>query len=150
MKKTLKVILLKNVANLGKAGDLKDVSLGYARNFLLANNLAEEATAKAIAELDVRRAKMAKEAELELGRAEELARKLEGQTVEITAKASDEGTLYAAISSAKIASALKSKGFDVAKDQISASHIKELGEHEIVINLDHGLEARITLIINSE
>ena len=46
--------------------------------------------------------------------------------------------------------ALAMKGFEVRDDQIVTEHIKEVGEHEIVINLDHGLEARITLIINSE
>ena len=48
------------------------------------------------------------------------------------------------------AKALKEKGFDIAKDQIEVSHIKELGEQEVVINFNHGLEARITLIINPE
>ncbi|MDX9893285.1 MAG: 50S ribosomal protein L9 [Patescibacteria group bacterium] len=150
MKKSMKVVLLKNVDNLGHVGDVKEVALGYARNFLIPKGLATEATPKAIEEVETNKAKMAKQAEDDLANAEKLAQRLEGQTVEISAKASDEGTLYAAVSAAKVASALKDKGFEVNKNQINAGHIKEIGEHELVVNLDHGLEARITLVINSE
>ena len=103
-----------------------------------------------MAAIEARKEKEAKIAEADLLKTEQLGQKLEGQTVEISAKASEEGTLYAAVSPAKIAAALKEKGLEVRKDQIQASHIKELGEHEIKISLDHGLEARIALIINSE
>jgi len=150
MKKSMKVVLLKNVDNLGHAGDVKEVALGYARNFLIPKGLATEATPKAIEEAEANKVRLAKQAEDDLANAEKLAQKLEGQTVEISSKASDVGTLYAAVSAAKVASALKDKGFEVNKNQINAGHIKEIGEHELVVNLDHGLEARITLVINSE
>lgn len=150
MKKTMKVILLKDVPDLGEAGEVKEVALGHARNFLIPKGLAEEATEDRVKEIEVQKKKEAKVAEADLVKTEQSAQQLEGQTIEIPAKASEEGTLYAAISPAKVAAALKSKGFEVRSDQIEASHIKELGEHEIVIDLDHGLEARITLIINSE
>jgi len=150
MQKHMKVILLKDVPNLGAKDDIKDVALGYGRNFLFPQGLAIEATPDAITELEARKAKEEKIAEMDLEKTEQLIQQLEGQVIEISAKASDEGTLYAAVSPAKIAAALKAKGFAVSKDQIAANHIKELGEHEIKINLDHGLEAVITLIINSE
>ena len=146
----MKVILLKDVKNLGLEGDIKDVAVGYARNFLIPNGLAEEATEEKIKEIQIQKEKKAKIAEDELEKTEQMVKKLEGQTIEISAKASEEGTLYAAVSPAKIASALKEKGFDIRSDQIKVSHIKELGEHEVLINLDHRLEARIDLIINSE
>ncbi|MFA6410163.1 MAG: 50S ribosomal protein L9 [Candidatus Buchananbacteria bacterium] len=150
MKKNVKVILVKNVANLGQIGDVKEVSFGYARNFLMPNGLVIEATPSALAEWEKNKEKRAKEAEADLKGMEQLVHKLEGETIEIFAKASEEGTLYAAVSAAKIAAALKDKGFDVTKNQIALSHIKEIGEHEVLISLDHGLEARITLIINPE
>ena len=150
MKKFMKVILLKDVKNLGDEGDVKEVALGYARNFLIPQGLAVEATPQAEAEAKAKKEKIAKEAEMNLKKAEELAAKLEGQTVEVTAKASEGGTLYGAVSEAKIAEALKKKGFAVRKNQIKAEHIKEVGEHEITINLDHGLEAKVTLVINTE
>ena len=146
----MQVILLKDVPELGVEGEVKDVALGYVRNFLIPKGLVEEATEEKIKEIQAKKEKEAKIAEMDLEKTEALAKKLEGQTVEITAKASEEGTLYAAVSAVKIAEILKKLGFEVGKEQINAGHIKELGEHELVINLDHGLEARITLTINSE
>ncbi len=146
----MQVILLKDVPDLGEKGEIKEVALGHARNFLIPQGLVKEATAEAVKEVESKKEKEAKVAEQDLVKTEELVQKLEGQTVEISAKASEEGTLYAGLSSSKIATALKNKGFEVRANQISATDIKELGEHEIVVNLDHGLEAKITLIINSE
>lgn len=146
----MKVILIKNVPKLGQQWDVKDVALGYARNFLIPKGFAEEASPKALEELEARKATETKSAEANLLKMEELVGKLEGQIVEIKAKASEEGTLYAAISSTKVLAALKDKGFNIAKSQIELGHIKEIGDHEIIINLDHGLEARITLTVNPE
>jgi large subunit ribosomal protein L9 len=146
----MKVILLKDIPNLGSEGDVKEAASGYARNFLFPKGLAEVATDEKIKAVEEKKAKKAKDSELDLANTEKLVQKLEGQTVEIKAKASDEGTLYAAVSSAKMAKVLQDKGFDIKKEQIKAEHIKELGEHEVTIELNHGLEARITLIINSE
>jgi len=150
MKKYMKVILLQNVPKLGNQGDIKDVASGYARNFLLPKGLAEEATEEAVAQALAKKDKMARDAEADLEKTEALISKIEGQVFEVSAKASDEGTLYAALSASKVAKALKDKDFDVRKDQIDVSGIKEIGEHEITLNLDHGLDARITLVVNSE
>lgn len=146
----MKVILLKDLPNLGQRGDIKEVNLGYARNYLIPQGFVKEATDAAIKDLEAQKEKEAKMAEADLEQMEKLASSLEGQIIEITTKASEEGTLYGAISPAKIVSALKEKGFEIRKDQIKTGHIKEVGEHEVAVDLDHGLEARITLIINSE
>lgn len=146
----MKVVLLKNVKNFGQEGDVKEVAIGYARNFLLPQKLAVEATEDKIKEVEAKKTQKAKDAEIDLAKAQELVSKLDGLEIEISAKASAEGTLYGALSSAKIAAALKSKGFEVNKDDIKASHIKEIGEHEVVIDLEHGLHAKIVLIINEE
>lgn len=146
----MKVILLKNIPKLGKLGDIKEVSTGYARNYLLPQNLASEATLEAISGIESMKTKMAKEAESELREAEKMAQTLEGITVEISAKASEEGTLYSALPVSKIVSALEDKGYKIKKENINSGHIKELGDHEVVINLTHGLEARITVIVNPQ
>lgn len=150
MRKNLKVILLKKVPKLGELGDVKEVALGYARNFLIPRGLAEEATEKAVANIEARKAELAKHAEAELVRMEAIASKLEGQTIEIKAKASDEGTLYAGITAVKIAQAMKDKGFDIKKEYITAPAVKETGEYEITVKLEHGLEARVTLLVSPE
>ncbi|MBI3291019.1 50S ribosomal protein L9 [Candidatus Falkowbacteria bacterium] len=146
----MKVILLKDIPNLGHAGDVKEVASGYARNFLIPKGLVQEATPRAVAEVAAKKEKEKKLAEADLAKTEALIKSLEGQIIEIKVKASVEGTLYGAVSSARIAAVFKEKGFDVKKEQINVQHIKELGEHEITINFDHGLEARITLVINPE
>ena len=146
----MRIILLKDVKGLGRVGDVKEVAAGYARNFLIPQNLAAEATEQAIKDAEVKKQQAAANAEADLVKAEGMVSKLEGQIVEISAKASDEGTLYAAVSPAKIAGALSDKGFAVRKDQIVAKDIKEVGEHEVVVNLDHGLDARVTLVVSSE
>ena len=146
----MRVILVKKVPELGERGDVKEVALGYARNFLIPRGLAKIATPESLVELELTKEKTANQAEADLTAAETLASKLEGEVIEIGAKASDEGTLYAAVSAAKVAGALNAKGFKVEKDQVAVGHIKELGEHEVVIDLDHGLEARITLVVNAE
>lgn len=146
----MKVILLKNIKGLGNEGDIKEVAIGYARNFLFPQNLADEATADKVKSAEERMAKKAENAKAELEKSQALASKLEGQAFEIPARASEEGTLYASLSVAKIAAVLKSKGFEVKKENIKASHIKELGEYEIKIDLDHNLEAKIVLIVKKE
>lgn len=150
MKKTTKIVLLKDIKDLGRSGEIKEVAAGHALNFLIPQKLAVEATPQAVAQAEEIKAKAAAQAEADLKNAESLVSKLEGQIVEIKAKASEEGTLYAALSAVKVAGALKDKGFDVKKEQIKLPEIKELGEFEAVVDLAHGLEARITVIINSE
>ncbi len=146
----MKVILLKNIKGLGNEGDIKEVAIGYARNYLFPQKLADEATAEKIKLAEEKMAKKAENAKAELEKYQALAAKLEGQSFEIPARASEEGTLYASLSAAKIAAVLKSKGFEVKKENIKASHIKELGEFEVKVDLDHGLEANIVLIITRE
>jgi large subunit ribosomal protein L9 len=146
----MKVILLKHIPQVGKAGEVKEVSTGYARNFLFPKKRAQEATAEAVATVAEIQAKAAVEAAAGLVGAQALVERLEGQSFEVKAKASPEGTLYAALPASKIAAALKDKGFVVKKEHIKAEHIKELGEHEVMVNLEHGLEARIQLVVQSE
>ncbi len=146
----MKVILLRNIQKLGKLGDIKEVSTGYARNFLLPQGLAEEATPGAVANIEASKTKASAAAQKELAEFTALAQSLEGQAVEISAKASGEGTLYASLAASTIVDALEKKGFNLKKKQIEVGHIKTLGKHELTIHLDHGLEARIMLNVKPE
>ena len=76
-----------------------------------------------------------------------MAERLEGYELEISAKASESGQLYAAVGPQKVAEALQNKGFNVQKNQISMKSIKEAGEHEATIKLGHGLESNITVVV---
>lgn len=125
----MKVIFLKDVKGKGKKGDVKNVSDGYARNYLLKNNLAEEATP---GNLKALQAKKKKDEELELKEkeeAEKLREKLTSLTVEIKAKAGDGGRLFGSITSKQIAEALdKQHGIKIDKRKMELSQpIRSLG-----------------------
>ncbi|TSC77169.1 MAG: large subunit ribosomal protein L9 [Parcubacteria group bacterium Gr01-1014_31] len=143
----MKVILLKPVEKLGREGEIREVALGYARNYLFPRGLADIATPELVAQVKRRRERQDRAAEMDLEKAEQLAARLEGQEVTVKSKASSEGTLYAAISPAKIAAALQGRGFSVTKDQVAAGHLKRVGEHQVVVSLPHGLESTVTVNI---
>ena len=95
----MKVILLQDVENLGKKWEVKDVSDGYAKNFLLPQGFVKPATRHEVEEAERLRAEEEARAQKELTAVEKIASQLDGYEVKITAPVGDEGQLYAAISS---------------------------------------------------
>lgn len=147
----MKIILTKDVPNIGKKYDVKNVSDGYARNFLFPKKLAIVATTKEIKNLELKKEAARIEAEKDLTKNQEIARKLEDMEIEVPAKTGKDGNLYAAISSAQIAKVLKEKGFEIKKDQIKIDEpIKEMGEKEIIVEFPHGLEVKIKVVVIGE
>ena len=146
----MKVILQKDVPGTGKRGEIKEVADGYARNFLLKKNLAKVATDQLQQDIKASEEKEKKKMESELKQSQKLATKLEGVEIELNEKVSDGGTLYAAVSAGKIATALKKKfKVDVASSQIRVEPpIKEPGEHLVCIDFSHGLEAEILVNVS--
>ena len=143
--------MLKDIQNIGKKNDAKDVSAGYARNFLFPRKLAVLANKKEIEKLEARKEKERIEAEKDLAKHQEVIVELEGLEVEIPSKTSETGHLYAAVSPAQISKALREKGFEIKKDWIKINEpIKEIGEKEILIEFPHGLEAKIKVIAAEE
>lgn len=146
----MKVILLQDVPGTGKKGEVKEVSSGFARNFLFKRGQAKSATTGAMLETQAMAAKKKREAELGLKISQGLASKIDGAEVEIATKASAEGKLYAAVGGKIIADALKSQ-LGVAVDQkqvILQSAIKEPGEYTATIACGHGLEAELRVIVS--
>jgi large subunit ribosomal protein L9 len=148
----MKVILTKDVQNLGHAGEVKEVSDGYAKNFLIPGGYAKVATEGIIRNAEAQKAERAERAKEELERAKGLADKMQGQAVIIKAKADETGKkLYAAIKPEEIADALLEKGFEVDKNKIEIPQpIKEVGEFEVSANLEHGLEVAITVTVEAQ
>ncbi|OGH79213.1 MAG: 50S ribosomal protein L9 [Candidatus Magasanikbacteria bacterium RIFOXYC2_FULL_40_16] len=146
----MKVILLKNVPGTGNMGEVKDVSDGYARNFLFKKNLAKQATDDSLENLKASEAKKKKEMERDLKENQKKASKLDGENIELSAKVNDKGILYAAINQADIAVAVKKDlKTDIEADQILiAKPIKELGEHTVTIEFGHGLEAELNISVS--
>ncbi|MDD5098344.1 MAG: 50S ribosomal protein L9 [Candidatus Pacebacteria bacterium] len=147
----MKVILLQNVEKIGKKNDVKEVSSGFARNFLLSKGLAVLATSENLQKLEFKEKAEEARAEEELKEAEKAVAKLDGQEIEIDVKVGKEGQLFQSITKQKISERLTEMGFKVEKEQIDLEHpIKESGEFPIKIRLNHNLEAEIKIIITGK
>lgn len=147
----MKIILLKDVENIGKKNDIKKVADGYARNLLIPEKLAIPATEKAIKELVIQQETEARKAEEELKVVEEIVSQIDGLEIEVPAKADESGKLFGSINDVKISQLFKDRGFNIKKSQIKIPQpIKEIGEYPLIISFDHGLEAEIKLIIIEE
>lgn len=146
----MQVILIQDVNNLGKRGDIKNVSDGYARNFLLPKKLAEIATETAIQKNLAQKEKRAAVEKSELEKVQKLAEEIQGQEIVMKAKEKD-GKLFGAISVKAIAKEFKKKGIVVSeKSIILEDPIKEVGEYQIKIKLEHGIEAEANLLVEGE
>jgi len=143
----MQVILIQNVPGTGKIDDIKEVSDGYARNFLFARNLALPVTPKVLADLKARQSRKIKDREMELREYQSLADKLEGWELFLKEKVSKGDALYAAVGPQKIIESLAKAGFKINKDQILLKPIKETGEYKAKIKFPHGLEAKITIVV---
>ena len=147
----MKVILLKDVENLGKKGDVKTVANGHARNFLIPKKLVQIATKETLEELEKQKEIEAQQAEEALKKIEETVSQIDGLEFEILEKIDEGGKLYGSINDVKICQILKNRGFDIKKSQIKIPQpIKEIGEYPVTIAFDHGLEAEIKLIVIDE
>lgn len=147
----MKIILQKDVPSLGKKGDVKNVSDGYARNYLFKNSLAVAPTKEALNILEQQKSSDQQKKEKELAHLRELVKKLNSLSLRATLKIGGERSVFGSIGAAKIASLLEVNGLRVKKSDIALEHpIKTLGERKIKIKLEHGFEAEISLKIEKE
>ena len=135
----MKVIFNVDVRGQGKKGEMKEVSDGYARNYLLPRKLASEATADAL------NAK-------EKAQAEENAKRLSGVVVRIQAKAGQGGRLFGAVTSQEISDALRAQhGIEIEKNKIvQAEPIKQFGTYEVKAKLGYEVSGTINLIVTEQ
>ncbi|MDO8633301.1 MAG: 50S ribosomal protein L9 [Candidatus Wildermuthbacteria bacterium] len=147
----MKVILLKDVENVGKQFEIKEVADGHARNLLIPQGVVKPATKEALAWVEVQREILGKKSEEELKGVQELASKLDDFELQLLMKVGDEGQLFEQINAQKISDKLKELGFEVKKSQVKLeAPIKELGEFEVKLTFDHNLEAEIKLIVSED
>ncbi len=140
----MKVVLLQDVAGQGKKGDIKTVSEGYARNFLFPRNLAKEATADAMREIEAKKASVAKKEEQAKKTALDLAAKLNDLTVTIKVKVGEGGRVFGAVTSKQVAEALAEAGYPIDKKKVVLPDaIRGLGTTSVVIKLHHDVTAQI-------
>lgn len=143
----MKVILVKDVKGSGKAGDTLNVAEGYARNFLLKNGLAVEASAKNLNELAGKKASEQHKLDVEKADNEKIAAALEGKDVTITAKAGQGGKLFGAVKTSAVAEAIaKQHSVKIDKKKIVMnSEIKSFGDFEATIKMSQGVSCKLTV-----
>jgi large subunit ribosomal protein L9 len=145
----MKVILLQDIKGLGKKNDVKDVSLGYARNFLLPRNLAEVATGVALSRLMEARTQSEEEKKKLIAVLEGRKEKIKGMTFEFKVKVGKEGGVFSSVSARDIEGALAEKGIPNATVELKKP-LKELGEHSIGINLGEGVHTQVMVLLEAE
>ncbi|PIR01930.1 MAG: 50S ribosomal protein L9 [Candidatus Nealsonbacteria bacterium CG02_land_8_20_14_3_00_34_20] len=147
----MKIILLKDIEQLGKKYEIKEVANGFARNFLIPKGLVKLVTKESLSWLKVQKEIEEKKAEEKLKRVQEIASALDGREITIPVQIGKEGQLFGSITSQKISEELKELGFEVKKGQINlAEPIKEIGEYPVKIQLPDNLEVEIRVIITEE
>ena len=144
----MKVILRSNVDKLGRAGDVKDVSDGFGRNFLLPNRLALPATPASLKSWEKAKEKRAKLNEGKLAVTKELAGKLSGVSLSFSRPAGAEGKLFGSVGKSDIVKSLKSCGYSVDKSVVALeSSIKQTGDHEVELRLMPDVSAKIKVTV---
>lgn len=147
----MKVILTENIAALGTIGTVVEVPRGYARNFLIPQGKALEATPGNLAIVEQSKAKYLQVLDQELESARELAARLEGVSVTIPQRVGEAERLYGSVTRAMIAAALEAQGIEVDRKKLElAEPIKMLGTYEIPVSLGPEIKARITVEVVPE
>jgi len=146
----MKVIFLKDVPRVGKKYDVKEISDGYAVNFLFPKKLATPATAKAVAELELRKKEISIEREVQESLLLKNLEEIKGKSITIKGKANDLGHLFSAIHKKEILEAMHAQNHaDISEEfLVLEKPIKEIGEHEIPISVK-GKKSSFKLIVEA-
>lgn len=147
----MKVLLVKDVYKLGRAGEVKKVADGYARNYLIPQGLAVLATPGALkqaerirAQAEIRRAQLNEELK-------DLAASINGLTLVFNARAGETGKLYGSITAQDVAQAIQEKTrYEIKRQQIQMQPIRTLGEHTVHVRLTMDLVPEVKVIVLRE
>ena len=147
----MKIILKKDVESVGKAGDLVNVSNGYARNFLIPRGLGIEASSKNMKDLKDEMETAARRVTKEKKAAQSMVERLEGVTCNISRKVGQQNKLFGSVSTKDIGDALREQGIEIDKrDILLEEPIKSLGEFSVKIKLHSGISADIKVVVAGE
>ena len=145
----MKVVFLEDVRGQGKKGEIKEVSTGYARNYLLPRKLATEATADTLNAIKLKEKAKAAQAAKEKAQAEEYAKKLDAVQVTVRAKAGSGGKLFGAVTNEAISKALKEQ-FDMDSETnkiVQGDPIKSFGSYTVKAKLGYEVSGNINLLV---
>ena len=148
----MEVILLERVQNLGDLGDLVKVRPGYARNYLIPKGIAAPATAENRARFEQRRKELEQAAQEKLHSAQARAEKLNGISVTVARRASEEGKLFGSVGTVDIADAVTAAGLELAKSEIHLPEgpLKVVGSHGVPLTLHPEVDVTITVEVVAE
>jgi large subunit ribosomal protein L9 len=147
----MEVILREHVDNLGRRGDVVKVAAGYARNYLLPQRLALPVTEASRRQIEREREKAeARDAEEKAG-AEAMAKRMAELDISIPRRVGENQTMYGSVTSADVAQALASKGFEVEKRKIQLPDaIKSIGEHTVPVKIHRDVTAEVKVKVVAE
>ncbi len=146
------LILLQKVQSLGDLGDLVTVKAGFGRNYLVPTGKAAPATKDNLAHFEARRAELEVAAKESLGQAEARQSGLAELVIELTANASEEGSLYGSIGPREIAAAVSDLGHEISKSEVimGKGPLRTVGEFDVVVHLHADVESIVKVIITPE
>jgi large subunit ribosomal protein L9 len=144
----MKVILLENIDRLGKCGDVVNVKEGFARNFLIPNKKARQATSGNMKALEILKKKESAELAKQVEAARQTANRISNLSLTISAEAGDEEKLFGSVTADAIADALKEEGITVDKKEILIEEpIKKLGVYQVAVKVHPEVKATLRLWI---
>lgn len=147
----VQIILMQDVDNLGETGDLVDVKPGFARNFLLPQGMALEATPANLRRFEEERDHLVDRSSRELEKASALAAQIEAQSLNFPVKAGDDGRLFGSVTSADIADKLADQGVQVDRHLIQLDEsIKQLGTYKVTVRLSSNIRPEVTVWVVAE
>ena len=147
----MQIILQEDVDKLGTRGEVVEVAAGYARNFLLPQKLALEASPANIKRLEKIRTTLAKRTATEKDQAQQQAELLNQVTVKFNRKVGETDQLFGSVTPADVADALWAQGFEIDKRRIQLDEpIKTLGERMVTVKLVHGVVAEFKVVVEKE
>lgn len=145
----MKVMLLQDIKSVGKKYDIKDLSDGYVRNFLLPNKMVKIAAASDLKESEKQKAVLRKKEEDLIRGLKATAEKLKDAILEFPVKVGDKEEVFGSVGEKQIEKALEEKGFAGISIKLD-KRLKTLGEHEVRIDLGRGAETKIKVVLKAE
>ncbi|MCL2485038.1 MAG: 50S ribosomal protein L9 [Endomicrobia bacterium] len=147
----MKVILRSDITNVGRQGEVKEVSPGFARNYLVPQNLAMEATPQNLKIWEREKVRLEKQREEIINAAKETAGRISAEEFGIKVKIGENGKIFGSVTTANLAKIFEEKGYKVNKrDILLSDNIKETGNYEISIRLHPEVTAKVKLSVTGE
>jgi large subunit ribosomal protein L9 len=144
----VKLLLQESIKNVGRVGDVVEVSPGYARNYLLPKGLAVEPTKSNLKKVEARRQEIEKQEREKREQQERLLKKLEGKDVTLERRANDQGHLYGAVSATDIARALQADGYNVeAGDVLLPGKLDQINTYTVKVRFAEDLETDVKVYV---